>query len=512
MIGSNIQSVLPIKVSADKRDLNPYGWVQSPYTLAWYRPTAELSTRDEAQAFATTFGANLASVHDAVENDWLRQHAKYGDWIQSTFDKNLFIGLDWGGSDWVWLDGTPYDFENWTTGSPNTPEASNPVVVLYSEDASGRLAGEWNNGSLPLLRYSIMMIADADELTDEQFAAIRLDYWGWKPSPNTGYWYKLDSTVGTWNGANNTATAVGGSLASIPDTTENSWLVDTLSAPTLDSAWIGLVRDGSWEWSNGDTSTFTNWDTANGSPKSLTLQDVAVLFWATGGAGDYQYNKYKWQDRGRALVDDWVNIANADSGSLLSQGWYVYGGTGSWIVRDGEAIAGSAYARENVGSAPDWRYDLTQYDNHNEFLFKLRHTMEAQNYYADAPPPSDDSNLAVDKYEFRLGGALTDIDADVLITYSSEVAGGSPPSGYGAGSNTSDWISITQSDRYSTTLRLSGDWPAYSGSPTLDLKMGFDDLEIQTQVGRSRQGLMQIQDPGALTESNFRSLKIEAGN
>ncbi|XP_073720228.1 galactose-specific lectin nattectin-like [Misgurnus anguillicaudatus] len=74
-------------------------------------------------------GANLASVHDIMENSFLASlvHAYTHVWI--------------GGHDaevegqWLWSDGSPFDFSNWCSGQPDNQGAIEHCVDLnYRND------------------------------------------------------------------------------------------------------------------------------------------------------------------------------------------------------------------------------------------------------------------------------------------------------------------------------------------------------------------------------------------
>ena len=63
----------------------------------------------------------------------------------------------------------------------------------------------------------------------------------------------------TWSHAEESAQALGGHLVSINDLQEQIFLSDNL--PNL-NLWIGYSdsqNEGTWEWVNGDKSTYTNW-------------------------------------------------------------------------------------------------------------------------------------------------------------------------------------------------------------------------------------------------------------
>ena len=119
-----------------------------------------------------------------------------------------------------------------------------------------------------------------------------------------GHWYEVVYTPHkiTWDAANSDATAKGGYLATITSTEENSVVYNLISddkfwqldAPSQNSGgpWLGGTRQaGSWQWSNGENWTYSNWGPGepNGSGSFLS-------FWA------YQSGKAPtWDD----VTSDW---------------------------------------------------------------------------------------------------------------------------------------------------------------------------------------------------------------
>ena len=86
----------------------------------------------KAQNEAQSKGGNLASIHSAAENEFIRStFGSYG---------NLHIGLTDYGSEgtFYWIDGTSVGYTNWNPGEPN-----NFLNEDYVEMYSG--SGKWND-------------------------------------------------------------------------------------------------------------------------------------------------------------------------------------------------------------------------------------------------------------------------------------------------------------------------------------------------------------------------------
>ena len=103
--------------------------------------------------------------------------------------------------------------------------------------------------------------------------------------------YTLKDGV-TWHQGETYANSIGGHLASINDTEENTFL-----QTTFQRGWVGYtdeLKEGVWLWTDGSTSTYTNWQV--GQPDDARgIQDYAQV-WDSSG---------KWDD----AEDDTTNSA-----------------------------------------------------------------------------------------------------------------------------------------------------------------------------------------------------------
>jgi len=111
------------------------------------------------------------------------------------------------------------------------------------------------------------------------------------------YFYNSNATP-NWNTAQQQAQAVGGNLVSINDAAENTAIQTAAQAAGLTGGvWIGYtdqVTEGTWVWTDGSASTYTNW--APGEPSNsgggpcYTDEDGAVLQLNTGLWNDLALN------------------------------------------------------------------------------------------------------------------------------------------------------------------------------------------------------------------------------
>ncbi|MCB9234639.1 MAG: HYR domain-containing protein [Bacteroidia bacterium] len=82
--------------------------------------------------------------------------------------------------------------------------------------------------------------------------------------------YYRSTTSLTWNDARTFCVANGGDLVSIGSAGENAFVTSGITGST----WIGyndIVTEGNWVWSNGDISTYTNWNA--GEPNNSGNED-----------------------------------------------------------------------------------------------------------------------------------------------------------------------------------------------------------------------------------------------
>ncbi|KAM9308126.1 macrophage mannose receptor 1 [Gastrophryne carolinensis] len=99
--------------------------VESSNTKTWAQASVE----------CLRLGANLASVEDEVESEFLFQHVEMLSDRVNTFWTGLYRNVEGA---WLWLDNTPLDYVNWNNGEPSDQPDEN-CVEMYSNK------GTWNN-------------------------------------------------------------------------------------------------------------------------------------------------------------------------------------------------------------------------------------------------------------------------------------------------------------------------------------------------------------------------------
>ncbi|MDY6936688.1 MAG: lectin-like protein [Cyanobacteriota bacterium] len=116
-------------------------------------------------------------------------------------------------------------------------------------------------------------------------------------NPANGHTYCLTSP-GKWSQANEEAIAKGGNLVTVNDSAEQDWLLETFGSSRL---WIGFTdekNEGSFEWSSGETSSYTNW--LPGEPNDGNCngnEDYTVINgWGSDGGWNDLIDDGFWQD------------------------------------------------------------------------------------------------------------------------------------------------------------------------------------------------------------------------
>uniref|UniRef100_A0A672SUD7 C-type lectin domain-containing protein n=1 Tax=Sinocyclocheilus grahami TaxID=75366 RepID=A0A672SUD7_SINGR len=102
----------------------PYGWTN--FGVRCYKFFSQSANWITAERNCQSFDANLASVHNKIEQDLLLSLLP-----SST---RCWIGAHDGEQEgqWVWSDGTPYDFTYWGSGEPNNLGTENCGELNWS--------------------------------------------------------------------------------------------------------------------------------------------------------------------------------------------------------------------------------------------------------------------------------------------------------------------------------------------------------------------------------------------
>ncbi|CAJ0927904.1 unnamed protein product, partial [Mesorhabditis belari] len=98
----------------------PNEWIYAETVANCYKLIymVNLST---GESMCKSLGGSLTSIHSAEENRIVNEISRIGDNVTKGVYFPLIGGkrIGRGAQDWMWLDGTPWDYTNWAAGEPN---------------------------------------------------------------------------------------------------------------------------------------------------------------------------------------------------------------------------------------------------------------------------------------------------------------------------------------------------------------------------------------------------------
>jgi hypothetical protein len=227
-------------------------------------------TFSEAETFCEGEGQFLASVHSSSEADELAFAASQAGvsiyWIGG---QRIGTSGSADATDWMWADGTSFEFTNWADEEPNFWRSKEFCTRVGHPNFAGN---GWNDakcdkqeafacvaervvvapdnsqgsGDVPPV-----VIEDADNLEADNLATAN---W-WNVGPNL-LEYKFFSQAASWNDAEAACEKDGGLLASIRSASSLNDLIDYAAAENIDAFHIGLFSaegdnddgHGNWQW------------------------------------------------------------------------------------------------------------------------------------------------------------------------------------------------------------------------------------------------------------------------
>ena len=178
----------------------------------------------------------------------------------------------------------------------------------------------------------------------------------------------------SWGNAESQARKLGGNLVAINDAYENQFLSDSFKDKNLsyyggkadkDIYWIGLTKqNGSWQWSNGERLSYSNWGPMEPYEDSGYWDRGEMIVEAHGGgapwaryAGAWNNNSFPISPLGRYGIAEiplaYFSISDAEieEGGIASVEITRTGNTGIWqtlilATSDGSAVEGDDYKRK----------------------------------------------------------------------------------------------------------------------------------------------------------------------
>ncbi|KAF4108937.1 galactose-specific lectin nattectin-like [Onychostoma macrolepis] len=112
--------------NVDIDDKCPFGWTN--FGVRCYKFFSQSVNWITAERSCLSLDANLASVHNKLENDFLL----------SLFPSSTrcWVGVHDGVQEgqWLWSDGTPYDYTSWCSAEPNNLSTENCGEINWTSN------------------------------------------------------------------------------------------------------------------------------------------------------------------------------------------------------------------------------------------------------------------------------------------------------------------------------------------------------------------------------------------
>ncbi|XP_052059640.1 perlucin-like protein [Mytilus californianus] len=133
---------------------------------------------------------------------------------------------------------------------------------------------------------------------------------GWKELKDRCYFFSTDKK--SWHEAEVKCRNLGGYLAQVTDSAENSWIVSMITSKKVNQQnyWIGATdfKEGDWKWVNDLSKVhFTSWD--SGQPDNHQGKEDCAHFGHT--------HKYKWNDHECSNIFGYICESPQGSNCLL---------------------------------------------------------------------------------------------------------------------------------------------------------------------------------------------------
>ncbi|KTF88117.1 hypothetical protein cypCar_00026293 [Cyprinus carpio] len=105
----------------------PNGWTN--FGVRCYKFFSASVNWITAERNCQSLDANLASVHNKLENDFLMS-------LLPSSSTHIWVGVHDGEQEgqWLWSDGTSYDYTNWCAGEPNNAGVENCMDINWTSN------------------------------------------------------------------------------------------------------------------------------------------------------------------------------------------------------------------------------------------------------------------------------------------------------------------------------------------------------------------------------------------
>ncbi|XP_069956023.1 macrophage mannose receptor 1 isoform X2 [Cherax quadricarinatus] len=217
-------------------------------------------------------GGELVSIHSLEENYWLLTQ------ISDLKDSDLWIGgRTQMGSGYTWVDGSPFDFDNWAKGQPDNYQGAEDCVSI-----SAGQQGFWSDKNCGQQMSRVCKRPYGATLTPAITTILPQGTCssGW--IQDGAHCLKFFPEKKTFEEARASCQQLGedSDLASLHSPDDQAYVTAALGMVGA-SVWIGLRNTNGFHWVDQTAVTYTNW--APGEPSGHPGLDVCVEVYATNG-------------------------------------------------------------------------------------------------------------------------------------------------------------------------------------------------------------------------------------
>lgn len=224
-------------------------------------------TWEEAKAACEAKGGHLATITSQEEQKMIES--------LNTQNSKLWIGgYKNADGQWCWVNGEPWEYQNWGDGEPN-----NSSNVVADESCVAVWPVKWNDlaNSNTYEQSGYICEWEASNAAEET-----------QVEGYTGHLYEFytlpesewESGPITWQQAERRCEWKGGHLAVIESSTENFLLYSAMKAKGYENAYFGFSdesSEGNWKWVNGTSTSYTNWH--SGEPSNQDGIEHYAMFY-----------------------------------------------------------------------------------------------------------------------------------------------------------------------------------------------------------------------------------------
>ncbi|XP_002663014.2 macrophage mannose receptor 1 [Danio rerio] len=255
----------------------PVGWTKKDprnCIQIYSRPKEQKKTWFEARDYCKAIGGDLASFHSQKQINNLQYGMGETAWIGFNL-LNINSGF-------VWTDGTPSDFENWSFGEPNNH--NNQELCTESSFYYGR---KWNDRDCEAYNDWICQIAIGTTPKSPPTTVTQVEYNktsdGWIQYNDSQYFINEESLP--MEDARSFCKKNNGDLVVITGQTERKFVWKQISRGSENQYYIGMIvnLDKSFNWVDGSPVVYTSWDQnepnfANNDENCVTIYK-SMGFW-----------------------------------------------------------------------------------------------------------------------------------------------------------------------------------------------------------------------------------------